>query len=139
MVAESDDRAPDETGGILLGYEVASEFALVVTDLVGAGPAASYSVSEFVPDGRWQESEIARIYRASGRRTTYLGDWHSHPDGFLNPSRRDHRTARAIARHPPARVRRPLMLIGAREDGAWRVAAFRLCRRKLRPMQIKGY
>jgi integrative and conjugative element protein (TIGR02256 family) len=110
-----------------------------VTDLVGPGPNASYSPSGFVPDGRWQEREVALIYEQSGRRTTYLGDWHSHPDGWPSPSRKDHRTARAIGRHAPARMRRPLMLIAASEDDTWRIAAFRLRRRRLRPMQIKLY
>lgn len=139
MLAEADERAPYETGGIIAGYEVAEEFAVIITHLVGAGPNASYSRSEFVPDGRWQERQVAAVYEASGRRATYLGDWHSHPDGYLSPSRKDHRTARAIARHAPARLRRPLMLIVASQVESWGVAAFRLRRRKLRAMQIRTY
>jgi integrative and conjugative element protein (TIGR02256 family) len=139
MIAEANERAPHETGGILVGYEVAQESAVVITHLVGAGPSASYSRSEFVPDGRWQERHVAAIYEASGRLATYLGDWHSHPDGYLSPSRKDHRTARAIARYAAARARRPLMLIVASEAESWSVAAFRLRRRKLRAMQIRSY
>ena len=30
-----------------------------------------------------QEQEIGRVYTASGRCTTYVGDWHSHPGGSL--------------------------------------------------------
>jgi integrative and conjugative element protein (TIGR02256 family) len=139
LVLQGVDNAPYETGGILLGYELVDELAVVVTDLVGPGPTASYSRGEFVPDGLWQEHQVARIYERSGRRTTYLGDWHSHPDGSPTPSRRDHRTARAIGRHAPARMPRPVMLIAASGDEKWLVAAFRLRRRKLRPIKIKLY
>lgn len=130
---------PQETGGVLLGYEVPEDLAVVVTDLVGPGPKASYSRNEFAPDGLWQEHEVARIYESSGRRATYLGDWHSHPSGSPTPSRKDHRTARTIARHEPARMPRPLMLIVASNNKTWQIAAFRLNGRKLRPLPLKLY
>lgn len=51
------------------------------------------------------------MYARSGRRITYLGDWHSHPVGAPRPSRRDLRVARLIAGAPEARASEPLLCI----------------------------
>ena len=53
-----------------------------------------------IPDHEYQEQEIARVYATSGRCTTYVGDWHSHPGGALYLSRTDVRTAGAIGMLP---------------------------------------
>jgi integrative and conjugative element protein (TIGR02256 family) len=125
ILSASEDAEPNETGGILLGYEAPDSSAVVITHLIGPGPKAKSSRSQFVPDGTWQEAEVARIYEASGRRATYLGDWHSHPDGIARPSRKDERTARCIADTPEARIPNPLMLIAASDKESWRIAAYR--------------
>lgn len=139
ILDEAADKEPSETGGIVLGYEVLEESAVVITEIVGAGPNARYGHAIFEPDGSWQEREVARIYSESGRRTIYLGDWHSHPEGIVAPSKKDHRTARAIGNHRPARMRHPLMLIAASDEERWRIGAFRLSGRKLRAARIKRY
>lgn len=84
---------------------------VVITDWIGAGPSAKHETASFEPDYDYQEREVAKIYHASGRVTTYLGDWHSHPGGGLTLSRTDRRTLERIANHPAARARRPLMMI----------------------------
>lgn len=55
MVDAASEKEPDETGGVLLGYEVSNKRMVVVTDVVGPGPRARYSRARFEPDGRWQE------------------------------------------------------------------------------------
>jgi integrative and conjugative element protein (TIGR02256 family) len=130
MIDEAREREPCETGGVLLGYEAGGN-DVVVCSLIGAGPEAKRRRSGFEPDGEWQEGEIARAYEQSGRIHTYLGDWHSHPDGAARPSRRDRDTARRIAKHREARAPRPLMLIVARDDEQWEVAAYRGHRKRM--------
>jgi integrative and conjugative element protein (TIGR02256 family) len=125
ILTASQDEEPNETGGILLGYEVPDNHAVVITHLVGPGPKAKSSRAHFVPDGIWQEAEVARLYETSGRRATYLGDWHSHPDGVARPSKKDERTARDIAQTPEARIENPLILIAASDSESWRIAAYR--------------
>jgi len=113
--------APLETGGVLMGYVQGSE--AVITNWIAAGPQARHSRSYFEPDYEFQEDEISRIYRASGRVTTYLGDWHSHPGGTLALSRTDRRTLRRISNHSKARAKQPLMMIVAGREmsdfGIW--------------------
>jgi integrative and conjugative element protein (TIGR02256 family) len=125
IVEEANRQAPLETGGLLLGYERDSE--IVVTEVIGPGPAAGHGATTFIPDHEHQETELARLYEASGRRHTYLGDWHSHPGGSATLSRTDRRTLRRIARSPQARAPRPLMVVvHGGSSGEWQIAASRL-------------
>ncbi len=130
---------PDETGGILLGYQAPGSEEIVITHLVGAGPNSKASSSHFDPDGEWQEKEVARIYAESGRHATYLGDWHSHPKGAARPSRKDQRTARSIAEFRDARMAHPLMLIVATNETGFRLAAFRYSHGKLKWVALRRY
>lgn len=112
MVRDHGRRAPAETGGVVMGYRV-SVGEIVITAATSAGPRARHRVDGYDPDVEHDQAEIARLYAASGRLHTYLGDWHTHPDSSVGLSRRDRRTLRAIARDPGARAPSPLMLIVA--------------------------
>src|SRR5689334_17122746 len=67
-----------ETGGALMGYWHGTDTA-VITAIIEAGPGALHERYNFEPDQQWQVEQIARHYSASGRRETYIGDWHTHP------------------------------------------------------------
>ena len=111
-----DARLPKETGGVLLGYWRAGSGEPVATHVVGPGPNAVHREHGLIPDYDYQEDEIATLYRASGRRLSYLGDWHTHPGGDSRMSRRDRACLRRIARFARARAPNPLMLILAGGD-----------------------
>lgn len=138
MVEEARRREPRESGGVILGYEAKNSSDLVAVTVIGPGPAAKHRRTRFEPDGEWQEAQIASAYEESGRLTTYLGDWHTHPGGAPSPSRRDQRTARRIARHHDARAPHPLMLIVCGRGGAWRASPYRYLRTAgLVPMELQ--
>jgi integrative and conjugative element protein (TIGR02256 family) len=139
LVAEAAERAPLETGGMLLGYHGTDGADAVVTSLVGAGPSAQHELDGFVPDGVWQQTQLERIYEESGRVTTFLGDWHSHPRSAPLPSRRDNRTARKVARARDARAPFPLTIIAGRIGEDWSIAAFQLMGRSLRAARIRHF
>mgnify|MGYP001590345474 FL=1 len=124
---------PDETGGVLMGYDAGN--GLVVTAMAGPGPEAIHERQAFAPDSAYHEAQIARIYRESGRRHTYLGDWHSHPDGGATLTYRDKRTLRAIASYRPARASSPIMGILAGGD-AWCLTVWRCFPRSLRARRL---
>lgn len=144
---ESQDKYPLETGGVLLGYETPRGADIVITNIIGPGPRAQHSRIAYVPDHAYQEDKIASAYRASGRTTTYLGDWHSHPDGPLRLSRTDRRTMRTIAAHENARARQPLMMIATvGDDGScdlaiwrWLPQVFRWCGRATRVERVRVF
>ena len=111
MAAESARTFPLETGGVLMGYIDASGEQAVVHACTGPGPHAMHGAASFVPDHEFHEREVARIYAESGRVWSYLGDWHSHPNGRLGLSTDDRNTLGRIARSVAARVPHPLMAV----------------------------
>jgi integrative and conjugative element protein (TIGR02256 family) len=122
MEVEADRAHPLETGGILIGY--ATRDGLVVERIVGPGPMATATRTSFLPDTAFQQAELNRIYQLSAGKETYLGDWHSHPDGSPLISQIDRRTLRRIAAAASARLNTPGMLILAGHPDNWAIAGY---------------
>jgi integrative and conjugative element protein (TIGR02256 family) len=120
IVEESKKHACNETGGVLVGYSDSFSLNLVIEHVVGPGPGAVHSPFSFTPDHPYQEREVARLYQESGRISTYLGDWHSHPSGGLYLSPTDRKTLARIALSKEARIYRPIMAIIGGTD--WELA-----------------
>ena len=139
-------RLPDETGGLLVGYDDPSG-APVVTAVVGPGPRALHSPTRFRPDTRFQQRELTGLYAASGRTQRYLGDWHAHPNGVVVPSRCDRRVLRRIRRTAAARAPRAVMVIAGPAGGrdgellvaAWTVAASAGRRPRVARMTVRTF
>lgn len=127
MVDDGSRWAPEETGGILVGYWAGDE-ETVVTAAIDAGPNSTHHAGGFLPDADYQAAQIAKLYEQSGRYHGYLGDWHTHPLGGLSLSRTDRGTMRRIARHADARCPRPLMMLLA-DSMAWQAAVWSTVRR----------
>lgn len=132
----ADSYYPVEVGGILAGY--VNEESAVVTEIVGPGPQAQHSHDSFLPDHDYQTNEMHRIFRASGGSAVYLGDWHTHPDGPVALSPLDIRTMRTIAEDHKAHCPNPLMLLLAREEGAWTMRAFCLVSTRKPPFAVEA-
>ncbi|PLX47374.1 MAG: hypothetical protein C0613_14390 [Desulfobulbaceae bacterium] len=134
LLMEAQDKFPNETGGIFMGYQAKDGQDLVVTNVIGPGPNAVHKPCGYIPDVTFQEQQIAKIYRESGQLDTYLGDWHTHPLGKTLLSRKDKRTLRRIARHTEARIAQPIMAVLACSEPAefsiWRYSDrdFLFCR-----------
>ena len=111
LLEEMADHFPNETGGVLMGYWGETNTNAVITNIIGPGPHAIHESTRFVPDHNYHLRQIAITYESSGRRWTYLGDWHVHPEGSIRLSRVDKRTLRRIALYEPARAPIPLMLL----------------------------
>lgn len=121
----ADERYPLETGGLLVGY-VADEGTPVVRAVVGPGPKAQHSRYGFSPDTEYQDHMLEDHHRSTNGVESYLGDWHTHPDGVAALSRRDKKTLRNIAAKRESYVARPVMAILEGSPASWRPAAFRL-------------
>jgi integrative and conjugative element protein (TIGR02256 family) len=131
MQDEAERTFPLETGGVLLGYWASEYTELVISEVTGPGPQAKHETRSFVPDHEYQEAEIARIYQASGRFFTYLGDWHSHPLQEAYLSRRDRRTLRHIGEHKEARAPMPIMSVIGRGPSDWSLRMWRYMPRRI--------
>lgn len=75
------ERSPLETGGCLAGYYPKDSDDVVVTHVIGAGPAATHKRTEFVADRAFHDEALAVLWETSQRRIRYVGDWHTHPGG----------------------------------------------------------
>lgn len=137
MVTEARRVSPLETGGVLVGYWAPAPEAVVITGCVGPSPKATHSKQRFIPDADSHDGAIARLYCESGGLRTYLGDWHSHPEGGFDLSRRDRFTLKRIAESPGSRAPVPLMVILAGKRtwklAVWRYAPVRVGARVLGP------
>jgi integrative and conjugative element protein (TIGR02256 family) len=135
LADEAERSRPLETGGMLVGWRVGTE--VVVTGVIAAGPRAQQARDSFEADGAWQQQQLEETYRKSGRTVTFLGDWHSHPQGRPRPSLRDRETAALVARSEGTRAPQPLTLILARRAGAWRLRCFVVAGGSLRRTRIR--
>ena len=124
LLIEADRMAPQETGGVLLGY-VGKNNEYVVTHLIGPGAEATHSRFRFVPDYEYQQSEINRIFMESEGVSDYFGDWHTHPKGSCHISLMDRRTLQRIKNTPEVNVNFPLMVIACDGRKTWNVAAWK--------------
>src|SRR5664279_5393472 len=80
----ADEFYPLEVGGVLIGYHYGG--TVEIAHAIGPGPGASHGRFRFEPDSEWQFEQISLLYEVSGRRLSYLGDWHTHPRGRPAPS-----------------------------------------------------
>lgn len=126
---------PEETGGVLLG--TVSRAGVHVTEVVGPGPGAVHRTTSFEPDADWQAQQVARLW-AAGQQLTYLGDWHTHPNGSTALSALDRGAMRTIAASPDAQQTRPVMLVlGLAADGGVRVRAERLMNGRTHTLSLR--
>jgi integrative and conjugative element protein (TIGR02256 family) len=142
LLIQADQHAPNETGGLLLGYRHTPN-EIVITETIGPGPAAVHRRIGFNPDTEWQARELSRRYAEAERRIHYLGDWHTHPGGKTSMSRIDRQTLGVIARYPDARCPRPVMAVLAGGD-PWTLAIHQLApstlrRRRIELLELQAY
>ena len=113
-----------------------SESEAVVDHIIGPGPLALHGRYRFTPDLAWQHQQIAERHHATGGRSTYLGDWHSHPaahNGAL--SWLDTQARQKIIQAPEAQCERPLMAIFWGTPKAWTLTVWQA---RLRPRRLLG-
>lgn len=118
IITDIEKYAPLETGGTFFGY-FADNGDVVVTDLIDAGPDAKRGRYSFEPDQDYQLAEIERLFILSNGKTTYLGDWHSHPNGSPSLSRKDEKTLLNIALSTEARCTHPVMVVIGSDPEEW--------------------
>lgn len=131
MKVEAKRSFPLETGGVLVGYASEDDAEQVLRFASGPGPGALHTTSRFVPDHDYQSEFVRMLYNRTGRTHTYLGDWHSHPNGRAAMSFTDCRTLSRIAKCKQARAPMPLMIILAGGPDEWAIAAWRRLSRRL--------
>lgn len=99
-----------ETGGALVGRLLAGG----VLHLVGAsgpGPKGRCASTSVLIDGRYTTEFCNQIYWQTAGSVDYVGDWHSHPRGSVEPSRTDLKAMRLILASDICTCPQPISLI----------------------------
>lgn len=124
---------PREAGGLLFGYR-AAPLEFVIEQISGPGPNAAHDRRTFVPDYDFDEKLAVTIYENTRGHTSYLGDWHSHPDttsSYL--SYKDRRAIKSVLRSEDAQLSATLSMViaGSASDGwsqkIWAAELVRTC------------
>jgi len=118
IIEEIEKWDPLETGGVLMGY-IASNNDVVVTELIACGSNATHRRYSFEPEQEFQLEEIAGIHASTDGKTTYLGDWHSHPKSSPGLSFIDKRTLTNIALTKESQCPFPVMMIAGSKPKKW--------------------
>lgn len=79
-----------ETGGVLCGYY--DKESLVIDTASGPGPNANHQIDEFEIDKEHMDEFLDGQYRESEGKNIYVGEWHTHPQRFPQPSPLDLRS-----------------------------------------------
>lgn len=107
-----------ETGGILLGFDADERGEALALEAGGPGPNAERRADFFQRDlDHAQQLADAAYARRCAR---WIGEWHTHPRGFLTPSRKDLRTYRGFLRDPELHFANFLALIVSARDADWK-------------------
>lgn len=117
MVEEARRKAPNETGGILVGRRVGEVIEVMFAS--DAGPNAISHASSFERDGPYCQTFLERVAEGNPG-VDYVGEWHSHPGSSATPSARDTLSFQQIAGDPNYLTSTPLLVIVApsSNDGA---------------------
>lgn len=74
-----------ESGGILIGYYI-DNFSYVVTDITIPTCFDKFSRFNFIRSRISAQKAINILFKESGGKKIYLGEWHSHPEKLPTPS-----------------------------------------------------
>lgn len=114
---------PLETGGVLMGKSTSALH--LIHEMIGPGPGAKHTSCTFLPDAEWQWREIARLFNATQGSTTYIGDWHTHPNARrASLSDLDLSAMIEVLTDPKSRTSRMLVIILYGGRKAWKWAAW---------------
>ena len=108
-----------ETGGLLLGQVDDACRCIWVDDVSGPPPDSLLSAVHFDHGIEGVEELIAYHRARTGRLTTFVGMWHSHPYGEAEPSRTDKAAMAALVTPVADGPRRALIIIVGGNDASW--------------------
>lgn len=91
---------PSETGGILVGHHDMQRRILYVVDALPAPPDSEGRPVFFVRGSEGLQQRIRELEAMTAGALTYVGEWHSHPDGCsVLPSRDDEDVLTWLGKH----------------------------------------
>ena len=93
---QQDTRNKLEAGGILLGRFILASKNIVVDHVTVPMIGDKRSRYAFIRGEKMHQSVITRVWEKSNGTCNYLGEWHTHPEKYPNPSGQDIRNWKEI-------------------------------------------
>jgi len=114
------DKLPNETGGVLLGsFDLERRIAYVV-ETIPSPPDSIERPMAYIRGCQGLLEAVHAVEKKSGGMLQYVGEWHSHPDGYgVQPSGDDRAEFEWLAGYMQADGLVPLMLIAGENTQAW--------------------
>jgi len=115
---------PNETGGVLVGVFDTQHRWMYIVDHIPSPADSQESPIAYIRGVEGVPEELIRIGECTGRQVVYLGEWHSHPNGYsTRPSEDDMRLFAILQRESQAGGLPAVMAIaGEHETTSWYVA-----------------
>lgn len=123
---------PNECGGIFVGkIDLQKQCAIIehmkMPNEIKSTPVFFKRLAAFL--NNW----LNDVFISSKGELFYLGEWHSHPNGFPIPSSTDLKTLRKIAKSKTLRIETPLLLIVGYDNKSYNERFFIYTHDKLIP------
>jgi integrative and conjugative element protein (TIGR02256 family) len=113
--------APNESGGMLIGYVDGG--LLYLTHATPPGPRAVHQPDLFVRDGDYSQLVLEAALAESNGRHDYVGEWHSHPFS-QGPSSQDRISMKRIGEKASYACAHPALLLCRRHRRGWRLETY---------------
>lgn len=99
---------PKEFGGVFVGFK--KEGLIVIEDVLIPDDFVN-GKTEFVRHPGTLNDRLAKIFKETNGKTTYLGEWHSHPNASATPSSTDEKAMKEIAENIKIGNLNPVLMI----------------------------
>jgi integrative and conjugative element protein (TIGR02256 family) len=111
---------PEETGGVLLGTWDLVHRIVYVADTIPAPPDSMKRVTSFIRGCEGLLDKVTHAGRATSGMLQYVGEWHSHPNGFgTAPSGDDRKVFEWITEKTTEDGYQPVMAIVGELEARW--------------------
>jgi integrative and conjugative element protein (TIGR02256 family) len=117
-------KLPRETGGVLLGaWDLSRKIVYIVATIASPEDSEEYATG-YIRGCRGLEPAVSRAETRTGGQLQYLGEWHSHPDGYsADPSDDDRELFAWLRGYRNQDGFPPVMLIVAERETQWFVGS----------------
>jgi integrative and conjugative element protein (TIGR02256 family) len=115
---------PRETGGVLLGIWDLDEKTVYVVDTIPAPPDSKKRMTSFIRGSEGLIEQVRSSVSATAEMVQYIGEWHSHPDGYATePSDDDAEVFSWIAERTELNGFQAVMAIVGEQGERWIVGS----------------
>lgn len=76
------EKLPNETGGVLLGFFDHETRCVYIVDTIPSPPDSEEWPTLYIRGSQMLGEEIERVTKITAGNVEYIGEWHSHPEGY---------------------------------------------------------